>query len=243
MQDFLQSKAMAKALRQALAERKITLSHGECLELIARQFGLPDWNVLAARIQAMRQADPKLALPEGWFATGNTDLAKYRLGLDRSSPGTALIESRFDRDGASETDLNQFACMMQSIVADDYRGSKIRLTASLRTENADLGTIWLRIDKEPGSVLRFDNMMERPSNGAVKGTTGWTERSIVLDLPHEATSIHYGFFLKGSGRVWARNFRLDAVDHDIASTDIPKPRKDSYYLPKPSNLDFSQPGK
>ncbi len=173
MHSFLQSKVMAKALRQALAERKIEISHSECLELVARQFGLPDWNVLAARIQAMQPGGPELNRPEGWFATGNTDPARYRLGLDPSSPGTALIESRFaPGDGVWEKE--QFACMMQSIVADDYRGGKIRLTASLRTEDAGLGTIWMRVDKAPGSVLRFDNMMDRTANGPIRDTTGWT---------------------------------------------------------------------
>ncbi len=58
----------------------------------------------------------------------------------------------------------------------------------------------------------------------------------------DADSIHYGFFLKGRGRVWARAFRLDAAGADIATTDIPKPPRDRYRLPRPSNLDFSQPG-
>jgi uncharacterized protein YjbI with pentapeptide repeats len=37
-------KGMAKALRQALSDRKIELSHSDCLELIAKQFGVKDWN-------------------------------------------------------------------------------------------------------------------------------------------------------------------------------------------------------
>jgi hypothetical protein len=35
------TKTMAKSLRAALAERNIALSHGECLEIVARQFGFP----------------------------------------------------------------------------------------------------------------------------------------------------------------------------------------------------------
>lgn len=50
MRSFHDAKAMAKTLRQALADRNVELSHSETLEIVARQFGLDDWNVLAARI-------------------------------------------------------------------------------------------------------------------------------------------------------------------------------------------------
>jgi catechol 2,3-dioxygenase-like lactoylglutathione lyase family enzyme len=45
-------KAMAKRLRTALAERDIALSHSETLEIVARQLGARDWNVLAASLGA-----------------------------------------------------------------------------------------------------------------------------------------------------------------------------------------------
>ncbi|MBN9221423.1 MAG: LON peptidase substrate-binding domain-containing protein [Mesorhizobium sp.] len=61
MRDFRDAKAMAQTLSEALAAKSISLSHSESLELIARIHGLRDWNVLAARIQANRQANA----PEG----------------------------------------------------------------------------------------------------------------------------------------------------------------------------------
>jgi len=51
MRDFRDSKAMAKALRQALAAHQLTITHSEALEIVARQFGLPSWNVLSSRIE------------------------------------------------------------------------------------------------------------------------------------------------------------------------------------------------
>lgn len=50
MRDHRDAKAMAKTLREALAGRGTPITHSEALEIVARQFGLPDWNVLAARI-------------------------------------------------------------------------------------------------------------------------------------------------------------------------------------------------
>jgi len=50
MRDYRHSKLMAKAMRDALAERNLTITHSEALEIVARQFGLANWNVLAAKI-------------------------------------------------------------------------------------------------------------------------------------------------------------------------------------------------
>lgn len=50
MRTYLQAKAMAKSLRESLAGKNLSLSHGECLEIVAQQFGFGNWNVLAAKI-------------------------------------------------------------------------------------------------------------------------------------------------------------------------------------------------
>src|SRR5690606_5825688 len=41
---------MAKAMREALAERNLEVPHGLALEVVARQFGLETWNILSAMI-------------------------------------------------------------------------------------------------------------------------------------------------------------------------------------------------
>jgi ATP-dependent Lon protease len=56
MRDFRDAKAMAQTLRDALKTKSVSVTHSESLELIARSFGLPDWNFLAAKIQASEPA-------------------------------------------------------------------------------------------------------------------------------------------------------------------------------------------
>jgi catechol 2,3-dioxygenase-like lactoylglutathione lyase family enzyme len=51
MRTFLDAKAMAKAARQQLAALDVQLTHSQALELVAKQFGLDNWNVLAAKIE------------------------------------------------------------------------------------------------------------------------------------------------------------------------------------------------
>lgn len=51
MRTFRDAKAMAKAMRAALADKDVAISHSEALEIVARQFGLDNWNILSARIE------------------------------------------------------------------------------------------------------------------------------------------------------------------------------------------------
>lgn len=50
MRTYLDAKAMAKAMREALAARNLEISHSEALEIVARQFGFETWNILSATI-------------------------------------------------------------------------------------------------------------------------------------------------------------------------------------------------
>jgi len=52
MRTFLDAKAMAKAMRETLAAKGTEITNSEALEIVARQFGLKDWNVLSAAIEA-----------------------------------------------------------------------------------------------------------------------------------------------------------------------------------------------
>lgn len=57
MRDFHDAKAMAKALKLALEADGVGIPHTRALEIVARQFDLPNWNVLSARIEADEQPD------------------------------------------------------------------------------------------------------------------------------------------------------------------------------------------
>ncbi|AEQ50432.1 transcriptional regulator, AraC family [Pelagibacterium halotolerans B2] len=91
----------------------------------------------------------------------------------------------------------------------------------------------MRIDPGGGGRhLRFDNMMKRSGDGALKGDADWTERSIVLDVPYTAASIHFGCLLHEKGAVWARNFHFETVDDDVPIS------QDGPFPPRPTNLGF-----
>lgn len=62
MRSFRDAKLMAKSLRDTMAAKQVPLSHSETLEIVARQFGYDDWNVLAAKIG---EATPEMPAAAG----------------------------------------------------------------------------------------------------------------------------------------------------------------------------------
>ena len=228
MHTFMDAKLMAKQLRQALADREIYLTHSDCLELVARQYNLANWNILSAKIESVLEQN--LTIPDGWMMSGGAPRF-YRAGLDRKN-GAALIENLPEYGRLTATD---YCTLMQSITAEPYRGQRLRMIGEIRTEDApDGGTVWMRIDSDNARNLRFDNLETRQDGqGIVKGTSDWIQRSITFDVPEEAASIHFGFFLKGTGRCLARSFQLDIVDEAVPITV-----RQTKFLPKPTNLDF-----
>ena len=50
MRTYQDAKIMAKSLRGCLHAKNVSLSHSECLEIVAQQLGYADWNILAAKL-------------------------------------------------------------------------------------------------------------------------------------------------------------------------------------------------
>lgn len=222
-------KAMAKSLRQALAERRIDLSHGDSLECVARQLGWRDWNTLAARL-----ARPALRLPEDW-TIGGTRVGDYDMGLDpEENCGLIRYREFLPEPGPDGPDAG-FGALRQSFQADRYHGQRLELAAQLKAhEVTGIAALWMRVTTEGGQTLAFDNMDGRRAGGPLVGTAGWQDRAIVLDILPGAHAIHFGFFLRGGGRAWARRFRFAEVDASVPVTDRNVPRRSA-----PANLDFA----
>jgi len=58
---YQDAKAMAKSLRSCLAAQSVVLSHSQCLEIVAKQFGFADWNTLSARMLPATAPQPQKA--------------------------------------------------------------------------------------------------------------------------------------------------------------------------------------
>ena len=168
------------------------------------------------------------APPAGWFVAGSAP-KDYEFGTD-SSVGSDGSKAAYIKAIASNP--SGFGTLMQNVAPDDYVDQRVRLSAMMRTKDASRAQLWLRIDGADQKVLGFDNMDSRP----VRGTTGWQKYEIVLDVPVGAKNIAFGFFLFGSGTLWADDFSLEVVDRTVPLTTSGPP---GAVLPKsPLNPNF-----
>lgn len=135
--------------------------------------------------------------------------------------GIAKAEGKQGNDvlcirGRSDADIDatDFGAMMKNTRADEYRGKRIRCKAYIKTSEANEGAgLWVRVENEQ-YLLAFDNT----DNRMVKGTADWQERAIVLDVPEEATTIVYGIYLTGKGKMWVDGVELEEVKKQLAVT-------------------------
>ena len=181
-------------------------------------------------------------VPAPWFISG-THRTNYEAGLLQStSENTSTSESESTHHGTRVVRLRMrtgvadavgFGTLMQSISAARYAGRRVRFAAAIRThEVSDWAGLWLRVDTASGTH-QIDHMHDRPLNQS----TEWQVAEVVLDVPEQATSLHFGVLLSGSGAVDLALPRFEAV-----STDVPVTAKPSPALPEePQALNFGQP--
>lgn len=164
--------------------------------------------------------------PSGWLVAGNAP-GNYTYAVDAATPVSGSRSASIAAKPIATS--NGFGTLMQMIAADDYRGSRLRLSGYLRTANADRSQMWMRVDGPNHAVLAFDNMDSRP----VTGTTEWTQYDVVLDVPSNSVDVAFGFFLAGRGEVWGADFQLEKV-----GTAVPVTAGGPVLPRRPTNLNF-----
>jgi hypothetical protein len=235
MRTYRDAKEMAKTLREALAAKSIDIKHAEALEIVARQFGTRDWNTLSALIDTDPDRDLG-PLPDAWLIDGDRQ-ELYRAGTIRKD-GTLTAHAAYRytaEDPEFKRGLGGFLSVLQIVSAEAHLGKRIEIAAELCCENVfGAGTLWIRMEDANRKILAFDNNEQR-RNGVVRGTMGWERRNIVIDVPKEADAIFFGFYLRGSGSLWVRNYAFDVVADTVSAT-AKLMRADIAPLPK--SLDF-----
>jgi len=179
--------------------------------------------LLAASLLAPVLADNTAnTIPKGWFIAGSTP-EQFEFGAETcGNSKCAFIKSKTDTPTG-------FGTLMQEITAENYTGKRLRLSAMLKTANANRAQLWMRMDGAAGKMLGFYNMDDRP----VTGTTDWKRYSLVLDVPGGTQVIAFGMFLNGKGEVWAEDYKLEPVGKNVPVSSGNQINK------VPVNMDFS----
>ena len=134
------AKAMAKTLRLELEARQMTLSHGACLEVVAKQHGYRDWNTMSAAVTGPVPTPTRvpalLPLPRGWELVGwgkDTYDAGLLAGTAPDGGSAIYIGSK---PNVEKLVIQDTVFVRQTILAQRYRGKRICFAATLASNLA-----------------------------------------------------------------------------------------------------------
>ena len=127
----------------------------------------------------------------------------YESGIDPNSPqGTTSGYLK-----ATSGDPPQYAVLRQGILADDYRGQRIRLSGDVKAEGVEhQAGLYVRI-VDPNRTLTIENRQE----WTVQGTHDWKRCETSIDVPQDAVFVLFGLILFGKGQIWLANVQLEVI--------------------------------
>ncbi|SDN97705.1 glyoxalase superfamily protein [Ensifer sp. YR511] len=158
MNTYRDAKRMAKVLEACLAARNVEISHGESLDIIARQFGVDNWNTLSARLKRERATEERrIQALQSWHFIGEHP-TEFDHGADEnafsSGRRAALIHFEYLPHSRYRDTKRVFGCLLQQVSPVPYRGQRIEIVVELASKRVTHGaTVWARVDKSPGISL------------------------------------------------------------------------------------------
>ena len=154
MRDFRNAKAMAQSLRAALADKGITITVSQSLELMAKAFGITDWNTLSAAINA--------ASPEGKpeISTELRQSAPHKFGFSaelEATLGRALEQAKMSGHAELTTEHLLLA------LTDDADAALVMNACGVDLAKLKLG-LNAQLDRDFGSSVENSGHGFRPSS-------------------------------------------------------------------------------
>lgn len=165
-------------------------------------------------------------LPD-WILSGSNTI-DYIGCLDknvgRPAPSAYITNKISSPDG--------FTSLLQGGWLAEYRGKKIRLSIQIKANNViDYAGLFLRADNSSSSEsLAFIN--SGIAGDQIINSLEWTEKSLILDIPHATENLVYGVYLNGAGEIWLDNVEFEILGE--AEPNIPSQPSN----PSPTNLNF-----
>ncbi len=100
-----------------------------------------------------------------------------------------------------------YADLRQAILAENYLGKRIRLSADIKTDG---------VEQQAGLYLRvIDPAMTKPPEErqlvAYQGTQDWTRTEMEVEVPADSMYLLFGIGLTGKGQVWMTNVQLESI--------------------------------
>jgi hypothetical protein len=230
----LDPKTAAKRLRDALETKNIKLTHGECLDLVSKQLGHKNWNVLSAALEKPEETYQEIQPPHGWIVSGtNHRFFEGRIATGHAEKHQSAFMLRSRADITEMEPEIDFASILQIVNAVPWIGKRLKIACHIKALDVKgAATIWLRFDGASGQSVGFSNLEDRTNDGAIQGTTDWTLREIVAAVPLDAVRVAFGFYLRGVGQATFAGFEFSeaGANEDLTIKGLSH---------EPRNLSFS----
>lgn len=153
-----------------------------------------------------------MKLTQPWILVGShPHLYKMDMGRDEvKGLTTVLLKSE-------ESNMDCFGALRRSLDPQPYLNKRLRMTAAIKTEDAEEAALWFRVDGAEPERIVLDNMYDR----AVIGSCDWKLCELVLDVPADAKAIYYGALLSGNGKLWmTADTQFEEVNQDVPVTGL-----------------------
>jgi Glyoxalase superfamily protein/Clp amino terminal domain, pathogenicity island component len=156
MRDFRDAKAMARALRAALGAQGVKITVSQSLELIAKAFGVADWNTLSAAIRAETPAARNNASP-----SPTADKAPWT-GPQFSRELELTLHRALSEASRREHDYATLEHLLLALI-DDRNAAAV-----MKACNVDLGALKKYlvdyVDNELSGLMNRDAVDSRPTS-------------------------------------------------------------------------------
>jgi hypothetical protein len=165
------------------------------------------------------------ALVNGDFENGDPALAPWLVAGEARSHYQATLDPGVRRHGQASARLASvidkplgYGVLIQVVDATDYRGQRVRVTASLKHTDAR-GDLWVRVQS-------YDSPADGPGLAwrrvAFAGAHDWQDHAIVLDVPAAGDELQIGAGLRGAGTLWLDDVQLErATDAAVTPAEAP----------------------
>jgi len=132
-----------------------------------------------------------------------------------------------------------FGVVTNFMNATPFQGKRIRLTGFLKADVSNgQAQMWLRVDKPNNKFGFFDNMDNRPIK-----SPKWKMYETIGMVDKDATQIVFGAFLKGMGKMWVDNFKVEVEENGKwTSVPIKNPSFEVVEKDKPNDWTMGSPG-
>jgi hypothetical protein len=142
--------------------------------------------------------------PQGWFSFQHAGPLSYKFTVDAAERKSGERSLRIDNTGPEI-----YGAIAQGVDARPWRGKVARLSAWVKTRDADDGgAVLTLLALQSGATLAQNFMPDAP----IKGTTGWNRYTITLALPQNADKVEVGMMLQGRGAAWLDDVELEIVE-------------------------------